>query len=154
MDWVTTNGLSLNIKKTNYMIFSNIHFTEAFVPTVANIPIEHKVVAKFLCVLVDEKLLWNLHIKSIALKMSRNTGVLIKLKGILPQKVLLTLFQCFVQLQLNYCPLIWRLGAKSSLNSLFKAQKKAVRTLIPGYVNYYFDSKTGTLPTHTKKIFQ
>ena len=150
MNWVSNNGLCLNIKKTNYMLFSNIDTTTPFFPKIANTPIERKSAAKFLGIIVDEKLLWTQHIKSIATKMSRNTGVLIKLKSIVPQKVILTLFQCLVQSQINYCSLVWGLGSKSSIKPIFTAQKKAVRTLMPGFTNYYYDPKTDKIPTHTK----
>ena len=58
--WVSCNGLALNIRKTNYMIFTKnrIHELDNFKPKISGIPIEHKTVTRFLGVLIDEKLTW------------------------------------------------------------------------------------------------
>ena len=86
-------------------------------------------------------------------KISKNTGILYRIKGILPQKTMLTLFHSFIQSHLNHCSLIWGLGTKNSIKKLFVCQKKAIRTLIPGPVNHYYNKSTDQLPTHTKETF-
>ena len=147
----------LNVKKTNYMIFSNIDIGQLaeFTPKMKNRPIEYKQRANFLGILIDNKLSWSHHINAISTKMSKNTGILYKMKGILPQKAMLTLFHSFIQSHLNFCSLVWGLGSKNSLNKLFICQKKAIRALIPGFVNYYYTKKTEQPPAHTKKnVFQ
>ena len=154
VDWVSSNGLSLNIKKTKYIIFSNIKMsTSNFVAKLASTPIEQTASAKFLGVIVDENLTWKYHIEALRTKMTRNAGILFKMKGILPQAVLKTLYHCFVQSHLNHCPLVWGMGSKHSLNPLFTAQKRAVRTLIPGFANYFYNKETGVRPCHTKAAF-
>ena len=85
--------------------------------------------------------------------MSCNAGILYKMKGILPQKVLKTLYHCFIQSHLNYCSIIWGLGSKSKIEALFVAQKRAIRALIPGFANYFYNKDTGNKPHHTKKTF-
>ena len=46
---------------------------------------------------------------------------------------------------------MWGLGAKANIEPLFAEQKKAIRSLIPGYnLNYY---KNGMTPCHTKPFF-
>ena len=155
VNWVDGNGLMLNIGKTKFMIFSNINIGELseYKPTVNNVPIERESTAKFLGVLIDENLHWSEHIKSLKTKMSRNCGMLYKMKGILPQKAMLTLYHSFIQSHLNYCSLIWGLGTKNSIRGLFICQKKAMRALIPGFVNYYYDKDTHEPPGHTKQAF-
>ena len=145
----------LNVRKTNYMLFSNVNIEDftSYKPTINNIPIERKSVTKFLGVLIDDKLQWTHHIKALSTKMSRNCGILYKMKGILPLKAMLTLYHSFVQSHLNYCSLIWGLGSKNSIKALFVCQKKAMRTLIPGYVNYYYNKTTKEPPNHTKQAF-
>ena len=154
-NWVASNGLMLNVRKTNYMLFSNVNIEDfsSYKPTINNIPIERKFVTKFLGVLIDDKLQWAHHIKALSTKMSRNCGILYKMKGILPPKAMLTLYHSFVQSHLNYCSLIWGLGSKNSIKALFVCQKKAMRTLIPGYVNYYYNKVTKEPPNHTKQAF-
>ena len=74
-----------------------------------------------------------------------------KLKGILPLHVRLNVFHSFVQSHINYCPLIWGFAAKSHIELIFTAQKKAIRAVMPGFANYYF--RDGELPAHTKSAF-
>ena len=78
-DWVSANGLLLNVKK-NYMIFSNINIGNLsdFEPKILNRPIEHKTVAKFLGIHIDEKLNWSQHVNSIRAKMSKIQAYSIK----------------------------------------------------------------------------
>ena len=154
MHWVKSNGLSLNIRKTHYMIFSNKKLgTENLDLTINSIPIDSQETARFLGVLVDNKLSWKKHIAALSKKLNQNVGILIKVKGIFPLHVLKTLYHSFIQSHLNYCSLVWGHGCKSSLNSIFVAQKKAVRVIAPGYVNFWYDKKTGKTPSHTKPFF-
>ena len=136
-DWVGGNGLSLNIKKTNYIIFSQkgtLDYT--FQPKINGKPIEQKQAARFLGVIIDNKLNWNQHIRAIKTKMARYQGILYKLKSILPQAARLSIFHSFIQSHLNYCSLIWGFASKSNIELLFRAQKKGIRAVMPGYVNF------------------
>ena len=149
VNWVSHNELILNTRKTNYMIFTrkrNLNL-DMFTPKIGNIPIERKSVARFLGVLVDEKLSWTQHIAAIKTKMSRYIGVLYKLKNVLPLKARMLTFNSLVQSHLNYCSLIWGSSPKSNIETLFITQKKAM----PGWTNYFY--KEGTFPSHTKSSF-
>ena len=154
VQWVSTNGLSLNVRKTQYMVFSNKNLElDKLKLTVNHIPIERQVVARFLSVFVDHKLSWKKHIIALTKKLNRNVGILIKVKDIFPNSVLKTLYHSFIQSHLNYCSLIWGFGCKSSLNSIFVAKKKAIRIISPGFARYWYDKNTGQTPSHTKPFF-
>ena len=124
-----------------------------FTPKLANVPIERATSSKFLRVIVDENLTWKTHIAALKTKMNRNAGILFKMKGILPLTVLKSLYHCFIQSHLNHCPLVWGMGTKHNLEPLFTAQKRAIRTLIPGFANYFYNKDTGEHPCHTKPAF-
>ena len=152
-EWVNANGLSLNIRKTNYMIFTrsrNLNLNN-FKPKLNNVPIEKKSEACFLGVLLDEKLTWKHHIAAIKTKMSRYISVLYKLKSILPLSARMHIYNSLIQSHLNYCSLVWGSSCKSNIESLFVTQKKAIRALGPKNVNYFY--KDGVCPTHTKPIY-
>ena len=107
--WVSQNGLSLNIKKTNYLIFTrkkNLNLN-AFVPKIYNTAIERKSAARFLGVLIDDKLTWTQHISALKSKMSRYVGIAYKLRNILPLSVRKMIFNRQFQSHLNYCSLVW-----------------------------------------------
>ena len=153
VQWVNINGLFLNLKKTNYMVFTRKRSSvlENFDPYVGQVKIERKTVARFLGVLIDEKLTWSYHIAAVKAKMSRYIGTLYKLKKKLPLKARLLTFNSLVQSHLNYCSLIWGTTNKCKIEQLFATQKKAIRAIMPGHVDYLF--KDGNPPTHTKPFF-
>ena len=156
--WVGHNGLALNLKKTKYMIFSRQQ-TEKQLPspfTLGNILIEHKTEARFLGVIIDDKLTWSSHIKALQAKMSRYIGIMYKLKSLLPLKTRIQIYHSFVQSHINYCSLIWGFSAKSNIEKLFCAQKKGIRAVVPGFINYKYraSNRGGIIPGHTKEYFK
>ena len=88
VDWLTANKLSLNVKKTNYIIFHpyqkclnydvNIKILDSSVNKYFNL--EHRENVKYLGVMIDDHLSWKHHINYVALKISRNIGILSKLR--------------------------------------------------------------------------
>ena len=149
--WVGSNGLKLNLKKTNYMIFSKRKIENMRDVFISGIKIERKSECRFLGVIIDDKLCWAKHINAVKAKMSRYVGIMYRIKSLLPVKARLQIFHSFVQSHLNFCPLVWGFASKRYIESLFTSQKKGLRAAIPGYVNYYY--RDGVLPTHTKSYF-
>ena len=123
-NWVISNGLALNLKKTKYMLFSrhNIELPDEF--KILNKKIDHVKEVRFLGVIVDEKLNWSAHIKTLKSKMSRYIGMLCKIKKLLPIQAKMHIFQSLIQSHLNYCSIVWGFTAKSNIESLFRIQKK------------------------------
>ena len=152
VSWVDHNGLVLNLKKTNYMVFSPRKISTYQDVYIAGTKIERKTEARFLGVIIDEKLNWSSHILAVKTKMARYIGLLYKLKKLLPLNARLNIFQSFVQSHLNYCSLVWGFASRSRIDSLFTKQKVGLRAVIPGYVNYRY--KNGTIPGHTKDSFK
>ena len=133
------------------MVFSRRKIDLPFSPTISNYRIERKECARFLGVIIDDKLSWKQHISMIKAKMSRYVGVMYKLKGVLPLMARKNIFHSFVQSHINFSSLVWGLGPKGSIEPLFSEQKKAMRALMPGYRNNYY--KEGICPCHTKPAF-
>ena len=151
LTWVDSNGLALNLKKTNYMIFSRHRIDSTYRIEIANTLIERKTESKFLGVIMDEKLNWSHHISALKSKMSRYIGIMFKLKNVLPLNARIQIFHSFIQSHINYCSLVWGFSSKCNIESIFVKQKKGMRAVMPGYVNYYF--KDGNVPQHTKPAF-
>jgi hypothetical protein len=150
--WVDCNGLALNLKKTNYMIFSKHRIGDISDAKIAGTKIDRKTEARFLGVIVDDKLNWSSHIKAVRSKMCRYVGVMYKIKYLLPVQARLQIYHSFVQSHLNFCSLVWGFACKSKIDSLFACQKKGIRAVMPGYVNFFY--KDGVLPAHTKPAFK
>jgi len=149
--WVSSNGLALNLKKTKYIIFSRSRIDNNYNLTISDKLIERTSEAKFLGVIVDDKLTWTQHTKALKSKMSRYIGIMYKIRNLLPIQARLQIFHSFVQSHLNFCSLIWGFSSKSNIESLFAGQKKGMRAVMPGFVNYFY--KDGSPPSHTKPAF-
>ena len=76
-----------------------------------------------------------------------------KLKNQLPVKVRIQIYHSFVQSHINFCSLVWGFTAKTNIEMLFTAQKKGIRAIVPGFINYRY-RLDGTLPGHTKTYFK
>ena len=84
-------------------------------------------------------------------KMARYVGIMYKIKKFLPLKARLQIYHSFVQSHLNFCSLVWGFCSKSNIDAIFSKQKKGLRAVIPGFINYKF--KDGEIPGHTKSFF-
>ena len=83
--------------------------------------------------------------------MSRYIGIMYKIKRYLPLQARLQVFHSLVQSHLNYCSLVWGFSSKSNIKAIFSKQKKGIRAVVPGFINYRY--KEGILPGHTKSYF-
>ena len=151
VEWVQYNGLALNLKKTKYMIFSRSKLELPHPLIISQMPIERKFETKFLGVIIDDSLNWSCHVKTVLSKMSRYVGIMYKIKKLLPLKVRLQLYHSFIQSHINYCSLVWGFCCKSNIDKIFSKQKKGMRAVIPGFINYNY--RDGVHPGHTKSAF-
>ena len=78
----------------------------------------------FLGLHINSQLTWQTHIDENSKKISRVIGLIYKLQYILPQKILLSLYNTLILPQINYCILLWGKECKSIL-----LQKRAIRAV-------------------------
>ena len=94
-DWLAVNKLSLNVKKTKFMIF---HYRQrnisSYIPEIKidDMTIERVHDFNFLGLTLDENMSWKAHTHKITNKISRACGVINSLKNILPRAILFTLY--------------------------------------------------------------
>ena len=69
--WFKVNKLSLNVAKTNFIVFSGRKKAENARITIENNDIERVSNTKFLGVMIDEKLTWKQHISNLKVKLSK-----------------------------------------------------------------------------------
>ncbi len=77
---------------------------------------------------IDENLTWKKHIDTITAKISKNIGIMNRLKNVLPCSILLTLYNSFILPYLNYAILTWG-SPTPKCNKLLNLQKRAVRVI-------------------------
>ena len=109
LHWATNNGLKLNASKTKYMIFSNKKVDDIII-YLGEDRLRKSETEKFLGILIDSKLNWSDHIQILSTKISRNAGILLKLKGKVPSKILHLIYNSFIQSHLYYCATVWGTG--------------------------------------------
>ena len=130
--WLIANKLSINIKKTKYIIFrsrqKSLNHPNLMI-RINNELIERKQSIKFLGVIFDENLSWKEHIKTIASKISRTIGVISKSKFYVSQTSLFKLYHSLVYPYLYYGNIIWGSTYKTNLNRLKILQKRIVRII-------------------------
>ena len=129
-EWLKVNRLSLNVKKTHYMVFSNTKITSAN----NELKIEGETISevtktKFLGVIIDNRLNWQHHINYISSKVAKGLGIIIKVRKVLDNKSLLSLYYAFIYPYLMYCNHVWGNACSVYLNKLNVLQKKVVRII-------------------------
>jgi len=136
-EWFKSNILSLNIKKTSYILCSPKSKCRQQLIISFTIQIDGKTIdrvenARFLGVYrpTDEKLQWNEHINQISAKVSKNIGILKKISHLLSTSVLLQLYNTLVLPYLNYCNMICTAASETLLNKLQVLQKRLFKLLI------------------------
>ena len=126
--WFQTNRLSLNVNKSNYQIYSR-NLSNDVTVSLNNGTITRKACVKYLGIYIDEDLRWNSHITHVASVISRNIGVLSKVKYFLSSAGLRLLYHSLIMPYINYCCVIWGNTSKTRLNRLIILQKRALRII-------------------------
>jgi hypothetical protein len=132
--WFQMNKLSLNVSKTNFVLFKSpkksYNNNQILNQILINgLPIKQVHSAKFLGVYVDEHLSWSDHVDTVKEKISKTCGILSKLKYRLPQCALINIYNSLILPYLNYCAIVWANCSQYKLNSILILQKRAVRNL-------------------------
>ena len=86
--WLCANKLSLNIKKTHFIIFKSQKrkLNQTVSIKINEQPIELVKYTKFLGVYIDEELSWKHHIDQVVSKISQMTGIMPKMRHYLSLK--------------------------------------------------------------------
>ena len=128
--WLKVNKLSLNIKKTHFMLFSSRRRTEDYQKIcIDNNEIKEVEHTKFLGVYIDNKLNWKKHISYISGKISRGIGIILKARKVLDARSLKTLYFSFIYPFFTYCNYVWGYTYETNLKPLITLQKRCIRII-------------------------
>lgn len=128
-NWLNTNKLSLNVHKSNFMMFSQTRIKCTTCLKINDIPVQRVYESKFLGCILDPKLSWNNHIVNIQRKISKNIGILYRARKILNTKSLTNLYYSFIYPYFTYCVEIWGKTYTTYTDSLFRLQKRIIRLI-------------------------
>ena len=136
-DWFRANKLSLNVAKTNYMLFT--YSSQQIDPQIdihlANSSIKRAKCAKFLGIYIDEKLKWDEHIYNMNKKISKSFFAIRKARHVLSRKHLTTLYYSLVYPYLAYGVTLWGSTYPTHLSKIIIRQKKVVRIIAGAHYN-------------------
>ena len=132
VDWLKLNKLSLNLKKTHFMLFKRPKckpvITKKLVIDGVNIEqVDH---TKFLGVMIDECLDFRKQIRYTKGKIARGIGILRKCKPFVDNRIMKTLYNTFIYPYFTYCIEVWGNSVKSYYNDLITAQNRAIRLIM------------------------
>ena len=128
--WFVTNKLSLNVSKTNFMIFSNRkEYNNEYDIYIDQFKIIRVFSCKFLGVIIDSRLNWKEHIDIVKTKLLKCNGILYKASNILDTESLLMLYNTLFLPYMVYCCEVWGTSCYSNIASIIKLQKKVIRII-------------------------
>ena len=90
--WLSVNKLSLNVDKTNYILFGNRKYIDNVCISMNNSIITRVRATTFLGVIIDEKLTWNDHLSLVRSKLAKTVGILYRVRHLLNRSALFILY--------------------------------------------------------------
>ena len=132
--WFKANKLTLNVKKTKYMLFSdqslptssnNLHIGNQAVEQVGTNCNEKYF--KFVGHVLDDKFTWEGHVQHVMKKLASANFALSCSKNFLPLKIRKTLYYSLFESHLNFGNLLWGCAQKRYLEKIENLQKKCIR---------------------------
>jgi hypothetical protein len=129
--WLALNRLSLNTDKTVYMEFGN---TRNSTPKNLNISIQGKQIqrvdsTKYLGVILDSNLKWEIHIDNIYNKKKYLIFIFYKLAKIMPTQTLLMLYHAFFHSIISYGLIAWGGAYKGRIRRLQGLQTRIIKII-------------------------
>lgn len=136
-EWLNANKLTLNVKKSNYVIFRPHQKRMPFIPQIkifnptlnTRVTLEMKDFVKYLGIMIDSELSWKHHIDFICHKISRSVGIIAKMRHYIPRRLLLNLYHALISPYLNYGICAWGNCPQTYLNKILVLQKRALRLI-------------------------
>ena len=130
-DYFKANKLKLNVDKTKMVCFNRgkKNLSELGMVCMDGKPIGQEESTKFLGITIDKSLTWENHCNNVANKMSRNAGILNRVKNYLPVSSMCTLYNSLIFPHYSYGLEAWGTCNKKYLKRITKIQKKAVRSI-------------------------
>ena len=150
-EWLCLNRLSLNITKTNFVIFHAINKPKLHVVTILinKHAIDEVETVKYLGILIDYQLTFKNQLDELSKKISRAIGVLYKLRPFVTTKILTNIYYAIVYPFLLYGIVVWGNANKILLEPLHILQKKIIRMIT---FNDNYTNLPGPL-VHTLPLF-
>ena len=129
--WLNVNRLSLNIDKTNFVIFHpfNKPLKNNITILIHKKAISEKNSIKYLGVMIDSTLSWKDHVLLLSKKLSRVVGILYKLRHFVNIKVMNNIYYALFYSHIVYAIEVWGSTSNIYINNIITLQKRVVRLM-------------------------
>ena len=147
-NWLTANKLSLNVKKSHFVIFHPYQRKLNYLVDLKMFDndsktffsLEHKNCVKYLGILIDSNLVWKNHISHVALKINKTIGTISKIRHFVPRSTSINIYKSLILPHLSYGIVVWGQAAKIHLEKVLKLQKRVLRLI------YFEDHVSHAIP--------
>ena len=126
--WLIANKLSLNVAKSNFIVFGQKNNLSLSVLLNNNI-ISQKESVKYLGIFLDSKLNWNFHISHVKNRLSSAIAIIYKLRNFVNINIMRDIYYSYVYSNILYGIELWGAANKNSLIGISKLMNKAVRAM-------------------------
>ena len=128
--WVVANKLTLNIKKTHYIIFHRKKIVIQIPPVkIGNTVLERVDSTQFLGLTIQDSLKWDKHIQRVCEKISKLCGILYLTRHQLTTRALKQIYYSLIYPNITYCITVWGSAGKTKVTQIVTAQKRVIRTI-------------------------
>ena len=101
MDWLKATNLSLNVMKTEFILTGTtqniLKIGDLLAIRVQGHTVKRVYKAKYLGIVIDDKLTWKDHIDYVSLKIKRNLGIMKRVRNDIPKESLIALYRTMVE---------------------------------------------------------
>lgn len=130
-NWMEANKLSINLSKTNYLLFQSKSLPTNYLPY-----FDHKATkiyqvekAQYLGLIIDTKLNWSYHINMIKRKITPLIFAIRKIRNYLDEDTCWLMYYAHIQSHLLYLNSVWSNAAKYLIDDLQIMQNKAIKII-------------------------
>ena len=129
-EWCDINKLSINFKKTNFMIVKSVRKKQVNIDVkIGNQSILRTDHIKYLGVMIDDSISWKYHISFVSSRISRNTGIISRLRYYLSLKQLKQLYYNLIYPYISYAILAWGSAYQTHVKKIQTKQNHVIRLI-------------------------
>ena len=130
-NWLNANKISLNVKKTEMVIFKSKHkkFEGDLKIKLCGKRLYPTESVKYLGVKIDANLSWQYHVNDLSIKLNRANALLFKMRKYVSLKILRSIYFAIFDSYLSYCCLVWAQN-RGTIQQIVILQKRQLELLI------------------------
>ena len=130
-EWLCSNRLSLNVSKTEFIIFKPAKkvLRDRITLRLNGVTLFESRKIKYLGLIMDDKLSWKHHVNELRKKLNRTVGIIYGLKKYCNESILKSMYYALFHSYLMYGLSIWGLASRNLTKPIQLLQKKVIRII-------------------------